>query len=236
MMRPHVSKIVIVYSTVSNFGEHNMDLAKTIALVEQEKLADVIVQYFPRQGSPHQNELAKRHLGLEQCQDCDVFMTMDCDEFYEMDKFKTALSAFWAGKFDSSACQMQTYYKRPDVRITPPEEYYVPLFYRVSSAKFILNQKWPVTADPTRKMAPGKMFVLNRHQLEMHHMSYVRKDIRRKLRNSSANKNFSARVEEIAAWHDGWKEGQQAYFAGKEIRKYDTEVVDNIFPQLINTV
>lgn len=50
-MRPHVTKIVIVYSTVSNFGEHNLDLAATISQIEAENLADVIVQYFPKPGS-----------------------------------------------------------------------------------------------------------------------------------------------------------------------------------------
>jgi hypothetical protein len=235
-MRSLAHKIVVVYSATSNFGELNPGLAPVIEQIEREQLADEIVQFFPKKGSAHQNEMSKRNFGIEKCQDCDVFMTMDCDEFYEMDELAHALTLFWAAGYDSSACKMQTYYKMPDVRVVPPEDYYVPMFYRVDARRFVFSQKWPVSADPTRKMVPGKMLLFERDALEMHHFSYVRKDVRRKLRNSSANKNFIDRVEEIAKWHDSWEEGQPAYFAGKEVRKYNTEKVELLFPELINIV
>ncbi len=68
----------------------------------------------------------------------------------------------------------------------------------------------------------------------MHHMSYVRNDIRRKLRNSSANINFISRIEEIALAHDKWQLGDLAYLAGKETRIYKTKLVPQLFQDLIN--
>lgn len=232
-MRGLASKIVVVYSNTSNTGETNPGLMSVIKQIEDEGLADEIVQYFTRKGSAHQNEIAKRNLGLEKCADCDVFMTMDCDEFYHMDELSHMLTLFWSAGYDSSACQMQTYYKHPDVRIVPPEDYYVPLFYRVDKRKFVLSQKWPVVSDPTRKMLPGKMLIIERGGMEMHHFSYVRKDVRRKLRNSSAG-NFADRMEEIAQWHDDWTDDGKAYFAGSQVRMYETERVQLPFPELIN--
>jgi hypothetical protein len=233
-MRRFADKVVVVYSGTSNFGEHNPGLAPVLERIERERLADVMVQHFPKKGAaPHRNELDKRNLGLEQCLDCDVFMTVDCDEFYVPEELDFALRVFVGTGRDSSACKMQTYYKRPDTVIVPAEEYYVPLFYRVDERRFRLSERWPLEADPTRKMPAGQLLEFDRNMIQMHHMSYVRADIRRKLRNSSANANFSARVEEIARWHDEW-DGGQALLAGRERRIYDTQTVEILFPDLIN--
>lgn len=233
-MREVAHKIVVVYSNISNFGESNPGLMNVIKQIENESLADIIVQFFPKKDNAHKNETAKRNMGLEHCLDCDVFMTMDCDEFYEPSQLLNALRLFVLSDRNTSACKMQTYYKKSNVIIEPAEEYYVPLFYKVDDRRFILNQKWPVLADPTRKLRPDSFIEFSRDIIEMHHMSYVRNDIRRKLRNSSANINFISRIEEIALAHDKWQLGDLAYLAGKETRIYKTKVVPQLFQDLIN--
>ena len=232
-MRQTAHKIVVVYSNLSNFGETNPGLKEVLDRIETDKLADEIIQFFPHKGTPHQNELSKRNLGLERCLDCDVFMTTDCDEFYDKTAFESALDKFVTGGYDSSACQMQTYYKHPDVRIVPAEDYFVPLFYKVDKRRFVLSERWPVLADPTRRMKPGKVLIFDRPNIEMHHFSMVRKNIVMKLRNSSAKMNFYTRIEEIIKWYDEWEAGSQAYFPGREIRKYVTEKIEPLFPELM---
>ena len=133
------------------------------------------------------------------------------------------------GKFDSSVCHMQTYYKSPEWKLNPPEFYSVPLLYKIDDRKFDMNiGGWPVTADPTRRMKLGQMINFYRN-VEMHHFSYVRKDIRAKLYNSSAKTNWSNRIEEIASYYDNWTPGKKALLAGKEERYYDLVKTDNYF-------
>ena len=129
---------------------------------------------------------------------------------------------------------MQTYYKLPTMVLTIPENYYVPFIYKIDDRQFKLGHKWPVVADPTRKMDPRKIRIFKREEIEMHHFSYVRHDLMSKLANSSASVNFINRVGEIYMHWKNWQPGQQALFAGKEKRLYDLKEVPNIFDIPLN--
>jgi hypothetical protein len=156
-------------------------------------------------------------------------MTMDIDEFYKESELNFVKEIVEIDKYDSSACQMQTYYKTAEWAITPPESYYVPLIYKLDERRFKLGSKWPITADPTRRLEPKKLMIFMRDKIEMHHMSYVRKDIRAKLNNSSANGNWKNRIEELASYHDNWTPLKMARFAGSEERLYDIKQMQNYF-------
>jgi hypothetical protein len=224
-MRRVADKVVVVYAEYSNWGEINPDLAP--ALERLNGIADVFIPFRPKIGvHPHENEIAMRNVGMVACRDCDVFMTMDCDEFYRQDQFKWALKTFVAEGADSSACPLQHYFKFADVRLVPPPAMWVPLFYRNDGLRlFVHGIDWPVLVDPTRRLAPGKVRVFDRSEIEMHHLSHVRNNIRRKLRNSSARTNYENQIESIAAAVEAWSPGQLALGT-------PTEKIRLLFPEL----
>ena len=225
--------ILVIYQDISNYGNHST--TNVLAYLEDLKtkgLIDDILKYEPDlMFKGHGNELAKRNLGLVKCKEngCTHFMTMDVDEFYKEEELKFVKEIVESDNYDSSACQMQTYYKTAEWSITPPETYYVPLIYKIDNRRFSLSNKWPISADPTRRLEPKKLMIFMREKIEMHHMSYVRKDIRAKLNNSSANGNWKNRIEELALYHDNWTSSKMARFAGSEERLYDIKQVPNIF-------
>ena len=109
------------------------------------------------------------------------------------------------------------------------EEYYVSGIYKIDDRRFSMSNKWPVLVDPTRRLEPRKLKIFERSEIQLHHMSYVRQDIRSKLENSSASTNFRNRINVIATYFDKWQPGQRALLAGREERYYDLKKVDNIF-------
>jgi len=232
-VRSSADYILAVYQDVSNYGNPStIDLLKLLNDLKDKGLIDDIIQYHPIMGlKGHGNEIAKRNLGLETCKmsGCSHFMTMDIDEFYKEEELKYVKALMVSDNYDSAACQMQTYYKTAEWAINPPETYYVPLIYKIDERRFNMNVRWPITADPTRRLEPKNMMVFMRNKIEMHHMSYVRKDIRAKLNNSSANVNWKNRIESLASYHDNWSPTQKAQFAGSEERFYDVVQVPNIF-------
>jgi hypothetical protein len=154
---------------------------------------------------------------------------MDEDELYKADEFREATRLIIDKGFDSSACQMQTYYKEPIYKVDPPETYYAPFLYRLDSRVFKLGQNYPVLADPSRKLITKNHYNFDRKQIEMHHFSYVRKDIRRKLFNSASARNYGTRLNDIAIHFENWKYPQKAYLGGSKKRLLDVAECPNHF-------
>lgn len=198
----HVDRIIIVWQAVSNFGQLNTliePVVKQLALDPKVTL----IPYMPNLKSGGTgNETEKRTLGLTEAKkDCSHFLFMDCDEFYVPNEFAQAKEQFIAKGLDTSYCKLITYWQQPNYRLEPLENYVVP-FICTTNVKGVGN--FPAYCDPTRGVKPaGNCKELD---IKMHHMSYVRKDIRQKLENSSARVNIrdmDKRVKEIQEWQFG---------------------------------
>ena len=87
---------------------------------------------------------------------------------------------------------------------------------------------FPVLVDPTRRMEPGKCKIFTREEIEMHHMSYVRKDIKVKLTNSSASPNFK-NIDKIVNYYNDWSYGKQALMGGAPDKFYDILKIEKLF-------
>jgi hypothetical protein len=202
-IRPFVDFICVVYQTTSNFGEENPYLQTILKELKEEGLIDFMYLYEPKIDVDDANnikwqngtlnEYKKRNLGISICREngCDIFMTMDADEVYCGEQFQSALKEFNDGMYDTSFCLMKTYYKEPIYQLNPPEEYYVPLFYKIKrDTKFTMDYappyNYPVLCDPTRRVKAGHTRIFTRDEIEMHHFAYVRKDLWSKVMNSSA--------------------------------------------------
>ena len=139
-------------------------------------------------------------------------MLMDCDEYYVTDDLRRAQARVIADGYDSSACRLYTYYRSPRYRLVPMEGYYVPLIHDI---RLDLSGTYPVLVDPTRR-SPGERFhAFDESELVMHHYSWVRRDIGKKLRNSSARLNWDARIPEFVSQWLSFVPGRPiAYYAG----------------------
>lgn len=178
-------------------------------------MIDEYVHYEPDQKiQPKKNEMIKRNIGLQMCRDkgCHIFSAMDADEIYISSEYESAINEFIDGGYRSSACKMLTYYRDSEHVLDPPEEYYVPLFYTIDKRK-LDRIMFPVTVDPSRIMEPELLKIFKRDEIQMHHLSYVRKDIRQKLENMSASVNWRDNIEMLVGHYEKWKPGRDAMVA-----------------------
>ena len=133
------------------------------------------------------------------------------------------------GDYDSSYCQMQTYYKSWEYSLDPPETYYVSLIFKIKNdSNFVLMAPSPVLVDPTRRMAPSnKDIVLERKDIQMHHGSYIRNNIRTKLINSSASVNFTNDIDRIVNHYSNWKYPEKVLWGGLPSTLHNVKKIDN---------
>ena len=232
-IRDNVDYVSVVYQTVSNFGNPcDEGLVPLLEKLVKDGLVDEIFEYKPKiNKGGHVNEITKRNIGLSLSEGagCTHHMAMDSDEFYTDEQFKYMKTVMVDGDYDSSSCQMTTYYKEPIYRLDPKEEYYVTLLFKIrQGVEFVMGHPFPVLVDPTRRMLPGNSKVFTREEIEMHHMSYVRKDIRKKLQNSSASPNFR-NIDKIVDYYDKWEFPKQGLMGGAPDKLYNIVKVDKLF-------
>ena len=233
-IREEVDYISVVYQTVSNFGNPcDEGLVPLLEGLKNRGLVDEIFEYRPKiNKGGHYNEITKRNIGvsLSLGEGCTHHMYMDSEEYYLVEQFKQLKQTMLEGNYDSSACQLLTYYKEPIYRLEPPEDYYVSLLYKINNnSEYRIGSRLPVLVDPTRCMEPGKCKIFTRDEIEMHHLSYIRKNIRKKLQNSSAVVNFSDRLDKLVEYHNKWEYPKQALMAGAPDKFYDIVKVEKLF-------
>jgi hypothetical protein len=231
-IRPVVDFVCAVYQTVSNTGQR----ATEDILTELERLRALgkiqeILLYTPTLGDPQFCEFRKRKssLNLLRRAKCTHFMTIDVDEYYDSAQLDYAKMVMVQENLQTTACQTLTYYRSGEYIYDPPEEAYVPLIYKLDSREIVYGTAWPVMVDPTRRMPPGKIKLFERSQIQMHHFAYVRKDIRRKLSNSSSSFIFKNRLEDIAQHYENWKPGDPCLVPTPEPTIVNLKKVENKF-------
>jgi hypothetical protein len=180
----YVDLIIIVWQDVSNYGEHYAPKFSEF-LSKSEKT--IFHYYYPKRKNGYENEIQKRQIGLEiaKQQNCTHFLHLDCDEYYE--DFKEAKEEYIKRGTKGSVCGIYTYFKNPTYRLETPDGYYVPFIHELKPGTQVGVRKYPFYVDPTRKINEKDVIKL---EIYMHHFSWVRKDIQRKARNSSAKINL----------------------------------------------
>jgi hypothetical protein len=233
-IRNFVDFISIIYQEKSNHGNKRSDLRPFLISLLKEKLINKVHYYEPDLSlNPKLNELNKRNLGLllSKNANCTHHLSIDVDEFYNK-QFNKAKKYIEQYNVNVSVCQMQTYYKYPTLQVIPPEKYYVTFIFAIKSqTKFILNlKKYPVLVDPSRYIPiHGSFKIFKRKELEMHHMSYIRKNIRFKMENAGAKCNYVKKINRLVNHYENFKEGDQAMCAGKKSVYHNLHKVSNQF-------
>lgn len=218
-LKDHVDLFIIVWQDVSNFGE----LYSPIPDMDLSGFSNVILQrYDPVIGNGAFNEKKKRNIGLNIAmrEGCTHFLHIDCDEFYE--DFGRAKELYLQSENRGSVCKLYTYFKLPTLRFETPDGYFLPFIHELRPETQAGVSKYPFYCDPTRRINEVNVIEL---PVFMHHFSWVRKDIERKCRNSSAKEN----IERGKMLQDYYSEdvGEGFY-----VRDYDKKLT--VVPDLFN--
>ena len=225
-IRSNVDYVSVVYQTVSYHGEPcNEGLVPLLLSLKSQGIIDELVHYTPFFNDdpccPSHNETAKRNLGLEvsRAQGCDYHMTIDADEFYLSSEFEYMKAVMEQGGFDSGACQHVQYYKDSQYVLDPCEPEYVAAIEKINpDTKYTFMLEYPLSVDPTRKCNNKNVRIFTRFEVQMHHMSFVRKDIRKKLKNHTSRRFFSDEsIERIATYYENWQYPQPVMWAGEKL-------------------
>ena len=208
--------IVLTYQDTSNTGNiSGKNLLEVLTNIDKS-LYDEIVLFTPNlKIKPAQNETNKRNLGLEYCRKnkCTHFMSIDCDEFYDLDQFKKAKSLITEQGYKSTACELVNYFHDSKYQIIAHKQY-VPFIFKISRfKKHLLNKPFSVRVDPTRVISNKKFFCFKNDQLIMHHMSYVRENYRSiesKLKNSPNKHLFEDIMKDYLIYFNEWTPEQVA--------------------------
>lgn len=222
-LKDEVDIFFLVWQDVSNFGERYNPM-------DDFKIPDfgcevILVKYEPRRYCGTENEILKRNLGLQYAKDegCTHFLHMDCDEYYE--DFVSMKQQFLASGAKGSVCKIFTYFKKPTLRLEAHDNYYVPFMHELKADTVAGVQGYPYYTDPTRRINTNNVICMD---APMHHYSWIRKDIERKARNSSAKVN----IERSQLLQDYYSDETKAGYFLKDYKQKLVEV-DNIFSILL---
>lgn len=183
-IRDDVDFIIFVYQDVSNYGE-KYDPLSEIKNIKH----DVCFLYTPDLNlSPMANEKEKRNIGIKIAKSlcCTHFLHMDCDELYP--QFRNLKNEFIQSLQDGSVCKINTYFGKSNYCFEKYDNYYVPFIHKLHENTIAGGKQYPYYVDPTRKINTSNVARLESGS--MHHYSWVRDNIEKKIRNSTAKNNI----------------------------------------------
>lgn len=184
----YVDLIIITYQQVSNFGEYYNPMTEINAAVKDIPHKKIFIhKYHPFVGTGFRNETVKRNKGLDiaRFHQCSHFFHIDCDEYYK--DFGRLKEFYIHSKTNGSVLNIMTYFKKPTLRLENPDNYFVPFIHRLDKITEVGMRPYPFYSDPTRRVNTQDVIIIPGF---MHHFSYIRKDINRKVNNSSARDNI----------------------------------------------
>lgn len=213
-IRPLVDGIIIIGSTQSNYGEYSP--------IPEEWRTDELHVREPKFNIPMHSETEKRNYGIQIARDQGYthFITMDADEFYHPIEFEKAKHIFHLEPdLLGLVCPTKVYFKSPRLTIGF-DTTLVPFIHKITpTLKHEFNRRYPyaweghnIKIDPTRSLNINEGVKFTDY-VTMKHMSWVRKDYQKKIRNSTARAN----IEKSTIMQDlrVAKAGEMCKFYGK---------------------
>lgn len=207
-IRPAVNHISVTYQTTSYFGNPaRSDLLHTLKQCD----VDELIHYEPDLTlHPKENELKLRNIGLEASKraGCTHHISSDVDEFYIASQLETA--KYLITDHDCSIVINEMYYKDPTFKIVPCQNLMATSIHPVSNYYEMSNFPYPI--EQTRRHHTfNKCKVFTKEELIIHHMSYVRRDISRKLNNSQTGPSYN--LNRFLEKFDKYQVGQLMHIA-----------------------
>lgn len=190
-IRNQIDYISVTYQNISYFGNPtDPELEILLKQLKSMGLIDELVYFEPDLSLHHkENELRLRNLGLEASRKagCSHHISADVDEFYKSNQLEYAKKVMEEGDFDFSVAYMDIYYKDPTFLVIPDQNLLVSFIHPVENEynKEINYPIFPFHMETTRRFTNHTKYrIFNKDEFKIHHMSYVRKDIYKKFKNS----------------------------------------------------
>ena len=232
--RSLVDYVVVAVQKVSYHGRpmDPTDLYEIKRLKEEGLIDKILYCKLDTTKFPRVQETIKRNLLLRDMTNygCTHALVMDSDEFYTHDGFESALRKIDENDYEMTYCRYVNYYHDYGHYLLYPfkEGNYVPF---VAKVKYHFGWKcgdFPKPSDPTRRFIRPKIMRKNLltgeeypeyqadyyefgwDELRMHHLSWLRADIRKKMNDWSSATYFGDRlaiidkaVERFSHFDDG---------------------------------
>lgn len=206
--RKQIDHISVTYQATSYFGNPaGSDLISTLEKLKASKLVDELIYFEPDLSlPPKENELKLRNIGLDASRraGCTHHISADVDEFYRADQL-AYVKEVMKGDYDVAIVPQEIYYKDPTFRVTPNQKMVITLIHPVDN-EYDKDIQFPFPIETTRRLSRHeKIRVFSMDEFTVHHMSYVRKDIRKKFKNSD-NARFY-KIEKFVANFENYQPG-----------------------------
>ena len=193
-IRSSVDYINVVWQSISWYGAPaNEGLLPLLLRLKEEKLIDELIEFTPDLSlKAGRNETRKRNVGLAAARKagCTYFMPMDTDEFYKAEEMEAAKEFILQQGITHSYCAQNAYGTKPTELILAAT-CCCTFFTKLTPFSRHKNDKHVVAlVDPTRKISHIPWFLGGSrhyflHMVRMNHFSLIRKNILKKLQNSS---------------------------------------------------
>lgn len=185
-----VDHIIFIYSEYSNYFELSKSVIKNCDAT--------FINYEPNKNlDPATNERNKRNAGLQSAKALGFthFILTDSDEYYEPVPFLKEKERFLKPTLSGLVCASKVYFKSPKLTIGL-DTTLVPFIHKITpEIHFKWNRNYPfawidnqLRIDPTRSLSINSNVEWS--DIIMHHMSWIRKDFEKKIRNSTARANI----------------------------------------------
>jgi hypothetical protein len=179
-------------------------------------LIDELIEFKPNFAKySREQECDKRNMGIDIAKDrgCSHVLNIDADEFYDSNQFQHAIDTINTKGYSITYWSYVNYYRDFNHYLVYP---FRPLVPGIHSTYFKYTYQGPAPGptDPTRRIKnPMNLgtYVFPDEEIRMHHLAWVRKDIRKKLVNWSAKNHFDKSLidKAVERW-ENWKEGDPA--------------------------
>lgn len=246
-IRDLVDEITICLQNESYYGVPiDQSVVSYVGKLVEEKLVDHIIWFTPKtlhedmgNHAPRFVETDKRNFILDYLQydcECSHSMVIDSDEFYCAGDFLQAKNIIdQHPEIRVSYCEYVNYYRDYHHVMVWPFRCYVP-FISESNFRFnFRNGSFDKPSDPTRRYEINdknvKYAIFNFQTVKMHHLSWIRRDIRKKIDNWSSKKYFEHQIglrDRIIDRYENYKEGQNAIIM---FNVPNSEVIVNKLPK-----
>ena len=218
-LRDSVDYVSIGLQRLSYHGDKisEIDLQEIFRLRDEDKLVDNIVEVELDTTKPaREQETDKRNMLIQDAQDngCTHAIVIDSDEYYTKKAFDSACKIIDDNNYPITYCQYINYYHDYKHFLVYPfkDGMYVPFVTRVEYRHSFECTDFLLPSDPTRRFVRPysgvenvvgrdgqihkiKQYTVDYHvfkwnEVKMHHLSWLRADIRKKLEMWSSKKCF----------------------------------------------
>jgi len=180
-------------------------------------LIDDLIEFKPNYTQyAREQETEKRNMSIDflKSKGYSHVLNVDSDEIYDKDQFKYAKDLINKKGYPITYCTYLNYFRDLSHYLVYPFVPYVN-FIHSTFFKYTYNCAGPgLPTDPTRRIHnPSNLgtYIFKPEEVRMNHLSWVRKDIRKKLNNWSAKDNFKDElIDKAVEVYENWKEGDDA--------------------------